>query len=147
MSMQRRFKEGNRPPEGTSWCWITSEMLQSPAWRALSGNAIKIVMRVALEHLKHGGVDNGRLPVTYADFKRDGVRHNNVREAIQIATNLGWIERRDPGEVPWHGNVRAPGMFAVTWLPRHDGAPATNRWRHLATDQDARAAVAIAHET
>jgi hypothetical protein len=61
-----RFTKMNRPPEGTSWCWLTADMLASPAWRALTGNAMKIVMRIALEHLRHGGVENGKLPVASA---------------------------------------------------------------------------------
>jgi hypothetical protein len=142
--MRRRFAQANRPPEGTSWCWLTAEMLESPAWRALTGNAIKVVLRIALEHLKHGGVENGLLPVTYQDFVRWGVRRNAIREAIVVAINLGWIDKTTTGEVPWRGDIRKPSTFALTWLPQHDGAPASNRWTRIKSGADARAAIKAA---
>src|SRR5260221_2799288 len=40
LMLNRRFAQANRPPEGTSWCWLTAEMLESPAWRVLTGNAL-----------------------------------------------------------------------------------------------------------
>jgi len=142
--MKRRFAQANRPPEGTSWCWLTAEMLESPAWRALTGNAMKVVLRIALEHLKHGGVENGLLPVTYQDFVRWGVRRNAIREAIVVAINLGWIDKTSTGEVPWHGDIRRPSAFALTWLPRHNGTLASNRWTHIKSDAHAKAATRAA---
>ena len=136
-----RFTKMNRPPEGTSWCWLTADMLASPAWRALTGNAMKIVMRIALEHLRHGGVENGKLPVTYTDFVKFGVRRNTVRESILVAQHLGFIDRTSTGEVPWHGDIRAPGTFSLTWLPRYNGAPPSNRWTKIKDDADARGAL------
>jgi hypothetical protein len=131
----------NRPPENTSWCWLTAEMLESEAWRALPGNAMKVVLRIALEHLKHGAVENGKLPVTYKDFVQWGVRKNSVREAQLVAIHLGFIDRTSIGEVPWHGDLRSPSTFGLTWLPRYDGAPASNRWTSIETDLDAKTAV------
>jgi hypothetical protein len=119
-------------------------MLASPAWRALPGNAMKIVMRIALEHLRHGGVENGLLPVTYQDFAKWRVRKNSVREAQLVAIHLGFIDRTGIGEVPWHGDIRRPSTFALTWLPRYDGAPPSNRWASIKTDLDAKAAVRYA---
>src|SRR5258708_22852840 len=142
--MKRRFAQANRPPQDTSWCWLTGEMLESPAWRALTGNAMKVVLRIALEHLRHGGVGNGLLPVTYQDFVRWGVRRNAIREAIVVAINLGWIDKTSTGEVPWHGDIRRPSTFALTWLPQHNGAPASNRWTRIKSDADAKAAIKAA---
>jgi hypothetical protein len=94
-----------------------------------------------LEHLKHGGVDNGRLPVTYSDFGKEGVRRNSVYEALLVAIHLGWIERTGIGSVPWQGDIREPSHYRLTWLPNHDGAPPTNRWARIKTVDDAKAAV------
>jgi hypothetical protein len=102
---------------------------------------MKVVLRIALEHLKHGGVENGKLPVTYQDFARRGVRKNSVREAQLVAIHLGWVDRTSIGEVPWHGDIRSPSTFGLTWLPRYDGAPANNRWASIETELDAKAAV------
>ena len=142
--LKRRFAQANRPPQDTSWCWLTAEMLESPAWRALTGNAMKVVLRIALEHLKHGGVENGLLPVVYRDFVRWGVRRNAIREAIVVAINLGWIDKTSTGEVPWHGDIRRPSTFALTWLPRHNGTLASNRWTRIKSDAHAKALIRAA---
>jgi hypothetical protein len=115
-------------------------MLESPAWCALTGNALKVVLRIALEHLKHGGLDNGKLPVTYQDFAKCGVRKNSIREAQLVAIHLGFIDRT-VGEVPWHGDIRQPSTFGLTWLPRCDGLPPSNRWTQIKDNFDARAAI------
>src|SRR5262249_27699241 len=90
------------------------------------------------------GVENGSLPVTYQDFVRWGVRRNAIREAIVVASNLGWIDKTSTGEVPWHGDIRRPNTFALTWLPQHNGTPASNRWTRIKSDADAKAATRAA---
>ena len=50
------------------------EMLESPAYRALSLSARRVLERIEIELAQHGGQDNGGLPVTYDDFERYGIR-------------------------------------------------------------------------
>jgi hypothetical protein len=45
------------------------EMLESPAYRALSLSARRVLDRIEIELAHHGGRDNGGLPVTYHDFE------------------------------------------------------------------------------
>jgi hypothetical protein len=45
------------------------QMIESPAWRALSLAARKALDRIEIEHLDHGGAENGKLPVTYRNFE------------------------------------------------------------------------------
>src|SRR4051794_21230259 len=49
------------------------ELLESPAWLGLSPRALKVLGRLELEHLRHGGQDNGKLPVIYDDFQALGI--------------------------------------------------------------------------
>src|SRR4051812_25955695 len=77
-----RFKKMNKPPVGEPWIWLTREILESCAWRALSHAGQKIVFRVILEHLAHGGSQNGDLPVTYRDFEHYGVGSNSIYPAL-----------------------------------------------------------------
>jgi hypothetical protein len=60
-----KFKRANQPPSGEPFIWTTREMLESAAFRAISGGALKIVYRIAVEHMSHGGGLNGDLAVTY----------------------------------------------------------------------------------
>ena len=52
--------------------------------------ARKIVERVAIEHMGHGGTLNGSLIVTYDDFETFGVRRKSIAPAIKKAVALGF---------------------------------------------------------
>lgn len=134
----KRFTRLNRPPESSSWAWMTAEMLESPAWRALPPRSLKVIMRVVLEHLKHGGMKNGKLPVTYSDFEQHGVRRRSMFEAIHVAIALGFLDCTEIGK--WAGDdARRPSLYGLTWLLPSDRMAASNRWTRIETTQEARA--------
>jgi hypothetical protein len=62
----------------------------SPAWQALPNNARRILDRLEVEHMQHGGADNGHLPCTYADFEKAGVRRKSIALAIRQCVALGF---------------------------------------------------------
>jgi hypothetical protein len=141
MSSKHSAKQGNRPPKGEPWIWLTREMLSSPAWRALTPAALKVVKRVMLEHMAHAFTANGNLVVTYSDFREYGVRNRTVRTAIAIAEALGWLDVTVRGKASFE-DQRYPSRYALTWLPQPgSGKPASNRWRGIKTDQAAQAVV------
>lgn len=47
----------------------TIAMLRSPAMRAVGLTGRRILDRIEIELANHGGRDNGKLPVTFADLK------------------------------------------------------------------------------
>ena len=57
-------------------------MLESPTFRELSLSARRVLDRLEIELAHHGGMDNGRLPVTYDDFQRYGIDRNAIAPAI-----------------------------------------------------------------
>jgi len=126
----RRFKNKNRPPPGEPWIWFTREMLESDSWSAMPLYARRVVERVVLEHMSHGGAENGGLPVTYDQFEEFGVRRATIKVAITIAVELGWIDVVQPG-LRGHGSARRPTVYGLTWLPRADWTPPSNRWRTI----------------
>jgi hypothetical protein len=134
---KRKFKEKNRPPEGEPWMWVTKEMLESPAWRAMPLASRQIVERVMIEHMAHAGTQNGNLPVTYDNFVDYGVRRSSIKKAISIARKLGFLDVVVPG-LRGHGVARRPTLYGVPWLIREDWTPASNRWKPI-TDADAKA--------
>jgi hypothetical protein len=115
-------------------------MLQSPAWQAMPAVARQIVDRIVIEHLNHAGQENGKLPVSYDDFAKYGVRRQSVMFAIDAAMALGWIDIVDHGH-RGAADVRRAARYALTWVDRHDGKPRTNRWKRLSA-ADAEAAIA-----
>lgn len=136
----RRAKRMNRPPEGSQWFWITVDMASSPAWRALPAQALRVVLRVLIEHANHAGQENGKLVCTYDDFDRYGVRRKTVNEAVALAEALGFLDVL-PGKISV-GTARLPSLYRLTWLATYDGEAPTNRWKAIQSEDEAAALIA-----
>jgi hypothetical protein len=105
-------------------------MLESPAIRVLSLAARRALNRIEIELAHHGGNDNGKLPITYADFERYGLHPNAIAPAIRELAALGFIEvtRKGYGGA---AEVRAPSLYRITFRPAwnatsRDGMEPTN---------------------
>jgi hypothetical protein len=113
------------------------EMLESPAWRVLSQSALRLLFRVEIEHARHGGKDNGALPVSYDDFEAYGIDRHAIAPAMREVVALGFLEITEAGRA---GNAawRKPNLFRLTY--RHvKGAhgDGTHEWRKIATIEQA----------
>ena len=108
-------------------------MLRSPAWRALSLSARRMLDRLEIEMADHGGTDNGKLPTTYDDFHRYGIYRHAIGPAIREAVALGFLKVTEPGRA---GNAewRKPNLFPPH-LPQH-----RQRWtdKRMAEDRNRR---------
>ena len=63
-------------------------MINSPAWQVLSLSARRVLDRIDIEHMRHGGAEDRCLPITYGDFVHYGIhrqqscpRQDKVRKA------------------------------------------------------------------
>jgi len=130
------FRKINRPPQDEGWAWLTAEMLAAPAFRYLTGPALRVLLRLMLEHVQHAGQENGNLPVTYDDLENYGVRRHGICKAIDLLVAMGWVDISQPG-VAGKGIGRSPTHFRLTWLPEPDGSRATNRWKTVKDDAQA----------
>ncbi|WP_157182140.1 hypothetical protein [Methylobacterium sp. WSM2598] len=139
-----RFKKYVSPP--APFAWITAEMMESPAWAAMSGAALKALMRIAHEHVGHKGLKNGMLPVTHRNFTGVGLHKDSVRPALIELEVLGFVRRTSNGHRSWGEYKGAPATFRLTYLGDHEGSAPTNEWRRHKTLGDAREAVARAKE-
>ncbi len=129
---------GNAPPDDQrGWVWFTRDMMESPAWRAMTPPARKVLDRILIEQMAHAGAENGNLIVTYDDFADYGVRRQSIHEAIEVVQALGWIAvtRKGGRSV---GGVKRPSTYALTFLPRFDGSAKTNNWQRVTDDLMAR---------
>ena len=112
------------------------EMLRSPAFRALSLSGHRILTRIEIELASHGGKDNGKLPVTYANLKAFGIcNRDDIARGIRLICALGFVENTRRGR---GGNreFHAPNLFRLTYLPAH-GKPPTHEWRRIKTIEEA----------
>jgi hypothetical protein len=135
------LRSRNAVPKDEPFTWWTSEMKESPAWRAMPLAARQIVDRIEIEHGRHGGQENGKLPVTYDDFEKYGVRRMSIAFGIRAAVALGWIDITDRGH-RGAADLRRAARYALTWVDRFDGAPRNNRWKRFQTMVEAEMAVA-----
>jgi hypothetical protein len=89
------------------------EMLESPAYRAISLSAHMVISRIEVELAHHGGNDNGQLPVTVDQFVEYGMHRGSVAPAIREAEALGFIrvERGRGG----NADYRRPNKFYLTF--------------------------------
>jgi hypothetical protein len=110
----------------------TISMLRSPAWRALSLSARRVLDRIEIELADHGGTDNGRLPVTYDNFEQFGIHRHAIGAAIREVVALGFVEITDPGRA---GNAdwRKPNLFRLTF--RNTKYAPTHEWRKITEEQ------------
>jgi hypothetical protein len=121
------------------------EMIESPAWRALSLSARRVIDRIEIELAHHGGNDNGRLPVTKRDFIDYGIPGRLVAPATREAEALGFIRVTKRGR---GGNAehRQPNLFFLTFAHCRSSRdePPTHDWRKIKTIEEAEAIAAAA---
>ena len=92
----------------------TRTMIASPAYRVLSLQGRKVLRRLELEHMAHGGQDNGKLPCRYEDFIEYGCRKKSLSSALIEVGILGFAKTVTLGTRA-HGDI--PGK-ASTFLLR-----------------------------
>jgi hypothetical protein len=113
---------GNRPPAGVPWVWLTRDLLRSDAWRTASINARRAIEFLLLEHMAKGGKHNGKLKAPYRQLVAFGVGSRLIADHLREAEELGLIDC-------FKGGMRVATQYAIGWLPLHDGTPAADRWR------------------
>jgi hypothetical protein len=131
---QHRRRRKNRFDE--QFVGRTIRMLESPPYRVLSLAGHRVLARLEIELARHGGFENGKLPVTHEQFIAYGVRKDTVSVAIREVEKLGFVEVTDSGQ---GGNreFRRPAAFRLTYLPA-GGAKPTHEWQHIETRAVAR---------
>lgn len=127
---KRRKHHG--PPSTGGWAWFTRELINSPAFRALTNNGSKVIFRLLEEHMAHGGFENGLLIVTHKQFEAYGIRLASVADAIREAEYLGFITV-DRG-IAYKGG-HEPNTYRLTWIGDFRDAAPTNNWKGIGEPQ------------
>jgi len=136
MSMRRRGRRRRTSIDGQFAARLI-KMLESPPYRELSLSARRVLDRLEIELAHHGGMDNGRLPVTFDDFRRYGIDRHAIAPAIRELVALGLIEVTEHGRA---GNAewRTPNRFRLTYKPTNGEGP-THEWKRIQTAERASA--------
>ena len=111
--------------KGEAFAKLPRDLLESTAWRSLSIHARRLIDFLLIEHMRHGGRENGRLIAPRRQLIAFGIHAHFVSAAIEEAELVGLVDCK-------RGVGRAPNTYGLTWLPRGD--PPAHRWRnHEAT--------------
>jgi hypothetical protein len=110
-------------PDPRQFTKLFDELLRSDAWRTLSINGRRFLDFLMIEHHAKGGKENGLLKAPYEQLEAFGVGARYLADAIREAEELGLVECH-------RGGMRVATMYGLTWLPTHNGAPATDGWRN-----------------
>jgi hypothetical protein len=113
-------------------------MRDSIAWQHLSNNARRVLDVLEREHAHHGGVQNGKLRCTYADFQRKGgIPKMGVALAIRQAVALGFAEITFHA-APSAAEFRRCSEYRLTYIPgRRQQPPMTHEWKLVTSDAQA----------
>jgi DNA-binding PadR family transcriptional regulator len=130
---------------GGQFSWRLIEMMESPAYQALSLSAHRVLDRLEIELAHHGGTDNGRLAVTYADFRKYGIDHQAIAPAIRELVALGFVEVTERGRAG-NAEYRTPNRYRLTCRDAGRVQP-TNDWRKIKTNEDAQVTARAARKT
>lgn len=107
----------------------TLDMRESPGFRALTMPARRILDFLELEHLRHGGAENGNLLAPYAQLVTWGVTKRDIAPSIATLVRFGFIRRTEHGQ-RLGGRPNAT-RYALTWLPTADGQLPTEDFRKV----------------
>ena len=118
-----------------NWISYPRSILESCALRVLSHTAIRVMHRIEIEHMAHGGAENGKLIVTYDQFEEYGVSRNSVGPAIRELVALGFLEITEKG-IASNENGR-PNRFRLTYVNVKSREQPTNEWRRVMTIEEA----------
>jgi hypothetical protein len=114
-------------------------MVTSPAYRVLSLSGHRVLARIEIEYMNHGGVENGRLPVTFDDFEAFGISEKSVAPGLREVQALGFARITERGRPSKSDFGRHPSKFELTYLrgaAPHFEVP-TDDWKKHKTLEDA----------
>jgi hypothetical protein len=121
-------------------------MLGSPAYRVLSLSGHRVLARIGLEDLRHAGLENGRLQVTYRDFRSFNIDAQSIHPALELCIALGFLRITKPGRAG-NGDFRTGSLYRLTYLPTHTPkSDPTDEWTHMATFKEAEAVAKAVRE-
>ena len=144
----RKVSVDHRPvteiPEGMPFVMLSRELLASPAWQSLSINGRRLMDFLFLEHLAHGGYENGELHATYDQLVEAGIGRRLIKQTFDEIEVLGLAEIERGGRRGFAENYLS--KFRLTffkdrvtneWGTTYYRSP-TNEWKRRKTKSKVR---------
>lgn len=134
-----RRRHGRDAPYSGRFAGRLIEMLESPAYRVLSQSAHRVLSRIEIELHHHASYDNGKLIVTYDNFRDYGMDGDAIAPAIRECEALGFLVVTERG-CGGNAESRMPNKYRLTYRAA-DGIPGdgTHEWRRFEDMDEAKA--------
>lgn len=115
--------------------WLPIELTESPAWKVLPGPAAKVLLLITQRWVQNNFKGNGSINLTYRAVMREaGISSKRgVSLAFRQLCAIGAIVMAN-GEF----NSRKANGFRMTWLPGHNGGPATKEYLEIQSIEEAK---------
>jgi hypothetical protein len=126
-----------------NWVAYPCSLIESPAMRVLSQAAVRVMHRLEVEHMHHGGAENGRLIVTRDQFVGWGIERNAIAPAIRELAALGFVEITEKG-CAGNANQHKATQYRLTYVNSKNREQPTNEWRKIKTMDSAERIAAMA---
>ncbi|MDA8586706.1 helix-turn-helix domain-containing protein [Rhodobacteraceae bacterium] len=119
--------KSNRKSEG-QYVPLPYSQLKSPAWRSLSGAAIKVWLEL---HTRYHGGNNGRLTLSYAEAAKNlGMGKATVHRAYNELVESGFLALEKEGD--WYGRLAHEWRLTTKPMQQVRGrVAATNDWQNF----------------
>jgi hypothetical protein len=140
----RMRKALSAPANAGFWIAVPADLLNSPAWLAMSAQCRKFIDALMADFCAHGGMENGNLKSTYDQLQARGLRRKVILNVVVEAGALG-IAYASRGQRSY-GSRRAPSTYRLTWYGTPDGLMATHEWKAIKTAEEAETRVKNALE-
>lgn len=113
----------------TSWVPHRLELYLSPSWRLAPVPLRRGLERLEIEHLRHGGQNNGDLNVGFGQFEKAGISRRSITPMLELGATLGLIETIRP--VDPLGDIRGANAYRLTYLPAKGQSAPTDEWKRV----------------
>jgi hypothetical protein len=113
-------------------------MLISPPWRVLKDVERRVLERIEIEHMQHGGVENGNLIVRKEDFVGWGIDPNAVAPSLRVLDRLG-LNQIEVRGAAGNAEQRRAHRFRLTYVDNRSGLQPTDEWKKIETLEEAEA--------
>ena len=137
-----KHRKRSRPDEANPAFIMTRlVMLDSVAYWALKPTERTVLSVIEIEHMRHGGVENGRLIITRRQFEKRGMHKDAIASSIRALEALGFIDiERGAAGV---GDQAQAHRFRLTYVQPNP----TDEWRKHHDPDMARAVAETARQS
>ncbi|GAA2885544.1 hypothetical protein GGQ99_005066 [Aminobacter niigataensis] len=109
------------------------EMLMHPTWNLAPVPLRRMLERLEVEHLRHGGYKNGELFVSFNQFVAASISRRKITATQDLGEALGLMEVIRSTETS--GDLRAPNSYRLTYVPAINSKAPTDEWKAVSSDR------------